>query len=51
MKLVPCKECEFKEMCEETNGAEREDGDDYRACRGTHFCLQSWKAFYEHVGH
>lgn len=41
-----CPICEFKVECEKNHGEYREDGDDYRAVEGTHFCAYSWKNFY-----
>jgi hypothetical protein len=32
-----CENCEYKNECEK----ERQDGDDYRAICGTHFCRRS----------
>lgn len=37
-----CEECEHKIKCEKEYGAKRDDGDDYTAVIGTHFCLRSW---------
>lgn len=37
-----CEECEHKIKCEKKYGAKRDDGDDYTAIIGTHFCLRSW---------
>lgn len=31
-----------KIKCEKKYGAKRDDGDDYTAIIGTHFCLRSW---------
>ena len=37
-----CATCKHKVECENHNGKERDDGDDYRALIGTHHCLASW---------
>lgn len=42
-----CTGCPYKEKCIEKYGPEREDGDDYRAVEGTHFCRRSWDSFIE----
>lgn len=46
--MIECEYCIFKKECEEMHGAEREDYDDYRAVRGTHYCKLSWLPFYIH---
>ena len=40
-----CLTCEFREECEKHYGAFREDGDDFTALKGTHYCAYSWKDF------
>lgn len=40
-----CIDCQYKIACEKAYGAERDDGDDYRAVIGTHFCRRSWDGF------
>jgi hypothetical protein len=37
-----CADCPHIERCREKYGAEREDGDDFRAIIGTHLCLKDW---------
>lgn len=42
-----CKRCpsEYKFPCKQEFGAERDDGDDYRAIEGSHFCRFTWSDF------
>jgi len=40
-----CSTCEHRFSCEKEYGEEREDGDDFRAVIGTHFCRASWDIF------
>jgi len=47
MTEINCERCEYKNECEKEYGKERQDGDDYRAICGTHFCKLSWKPFYQ----
>jgi hypothetical protein len=44
-KPYTCEDCKYKLECEKQFGPEQENGDDYRAIIGTHFCLRSWDAF------
>jgi len=39
------KDCKWEAACAAENGQKREDGDDYRALCGTHFCRKSWDDF------
>ena len=47
--LYTCENCKYKNKCENENGKERPDGDDYRALIGSHFCRRSWDQFVEHM--
>lgn len=38
-------DCKWEAECAAQNGEKREDGDDYRALCGTHFCQKSWESF------
>jgi imidazoleglycerol phosphate dehydratase HisB len=38
-------DCKFRNLCEYDNGHLRENGDDFRAVEGTHFCRLSWQQF------
>ncbi len=40
-----CLNCSHIEKCKHEYGDIREDGDDYRAISGTHFCRKSWDNF------
>jgi len=42
-----CDDCQYIEQCKKEYGEYREDGDDYRAVVGSHFCRKSWDPFYE----
>jgi len=43
-----CDNCSHVENCKHDYGEKRDDGDDYRAVVGTHFCRKSWDTFDQH---
>lgn len=43
--LLDCDTCTHRKECEREHGVMRNDGDDFRAVCGTHFCRASWDDF------